>query len=68
MPLERVAVIGAGAWGTALAQAAAIAGREVTLVARDLAVVDEVNTHHSNSAHLGAIQLPRRHRSPAPTS
>jgi len=57
MPLERVAVIGAGAWGTALAQAAAIAGREVTLVARDLAVVDEVNTHHSNSAHLGAQPL-----------
>ena len=27
MPLEHVAVIGAGAWGTALAQAAAIAGR-----------------------------------------
>jgi glycerol-3-phosphate dehydrogenase (NAD(P)+) len=57
MPLERVAVIGAGAWGTALAQAAAIAGREVTLVARDLAVVDEVNTHHRNSVHLGAQPL-----------
>ena len=37
MPLERVAVIGAGAWGTALAQAAAMAGRTVTLVARDAA-------------------------------
>ena len=57
MPLERVAVIGAGAWGTALAQAAAIAGREVTLVARDPAVVDEVNTRHTNSAHLGGQML-----------
>ena len=49
MPLERVAVIGAGAWGTALAQAAALAGRDVTLVARDPAVVDEINTHHTNT-------------------
>jgi len=57
MPLERVAVIGAGAWGTALAQAAAIAGRRVTLVARDPAVVDEVNTRHSNSGHLGSQPL-----------
>lgn len=57
MPLERVAVIGAGAWGTALAQAAAIAGREVTLVARDGAVVAEVNARHTNSAHLGAQVL-----------
>ena len=30
-----VAVIGAGAWGTALASAAARAGRAVTLYARD---------------------------------
>jgi glycerol-3-phosphate dehydrogenase (NAD(P)+) len=57
MPLERVAIIGAGAWGTALAQAAAIAGRDVTLVARHLAVIDEVNTRHTNSAHLGAQLL-----------
>ena len=32
-----VAVIGAGAWGTALAGVAARAGREVTLYARDAA-------------------------------
>jgi glycerol-3-phosphate dehydrogenase (NAD(P)+) len=57
MPLDRVAVIGAGAWGTALAQAAAIAGREVTIVARDRSVVDEINAHHTNSRHLGAQSL-----------
>jgi glycerol-3-phosphate dehydrogenase (NAD(P)+) len=57
MPLEHVAVIGAGAWGTALAQAAAIAGREVTLVARDPAVVEEVNSRHRNSGHLGELDL-----------
>jgi glycerol-3-phosphate dehydrogenase (NAD(P)+) len=57
MPLEHVAVIGAGAWGTALTQAAATAGREVTLVARDAGVVDEVNVRHRNSRHLGAQSL-----------
>jgi glycerol-3-phosphate dehydrogenase (NAD(P)+) len=57
MPLDRVAVIGAGAWGTALAQAAASSGREVTLVARDPAVVDEINTRHTNSAHLKSQPL-----------
>jgi glycerol-3-phosphate dehydrogenase (NAD(P)+) len=62
MPLEHVAVIGAGAWGTALAQAAAIAGRAVTLVARDPAVVDEINAWHINSGHLGAQKLAERIR------
>ena len=57
MPLEHVAVIGAGAWGTALAQAAAMAGRAVTLVARDPAVAGEVNARHTNSGHLGAQML-----------
>lgn len=34
MSLERIAVVGAGAWGTALANAVARAGRSVTLIAR----------------------------------
>lgn len=57
MPLERVAVIGAGAWGTALAQAAAVAGRQVVLVGRDLAVIAEINASHRNSAHLPGQEL-----------
>ena len=57
MPLDRVAVIGGGAWGTALAQAAAIAGREVILVARDALVVEEINSRHTNTAHLPAQEL-----------
>jgi glycerol-3-phosphate dehydrogenase (NAD(P)+) len=60
MPLDTVAVIGAGAWGTALAQAAAIAGRTVTLVGRDPAVIEDVNDQHRNSAHLGAQVLSER--------
>jgi glycerol-3-phosphate dehydrogenase (NAD(P)+) len=53
MALESVCVIGAGAWGTALAQAAIMAGRQVTLVARDAAQVAEINAHHTNSRYLG---------------
>ena len=37
MPLDSIAIIGAGAWGTALATVAARAGRTVTLYARDAA-------------------------------
>jgi glycerol-3-phosphate dehydrogenase (NAD(P)+) len=57
MRLERVAVVGAGAWGTALAQAAAMAGRAVSLVARDRAVIEEVNQRSRNAAYLGDLRL-----------
>jgi len=57
MRLDRVAVIGAGAWGTALAQAAALAGRDVIVVARDAGVADEVNARHTNSQHLAGQVL-----------
>lgn len=60
MPLETVAVIGAGAWGTALAQASAIAGRAVTLVGRDTGVIDEINNRHTNGSHLGPQLLSER--------
>ena len=35
MTIDRIAVVGAGAWGVALANVASRAGRAVTLVARD---------------------------------
>ena len=57
MPLETVSVIGGGAWGTALAQAAAMAGRQVCIVARDAAQVDEINFKHTNNRYLGAQVL-----------
>jgi glycerol-3-phosphate dehydrogenase (NAD(P)+) len=57
MPIERVAVIGAGEWGTALAQAAATAGREVTLIGRDPDVLAEINVAHTNRKHLGLQRL-----------
>jgi len=57
MRLEPGAAIGAGAWGTALAQAAAMAGRGVALVARARAAVEEITRQHRNRASLGEQPL-----------
>ncbi|KQN92510.1 glycerol-3-phosphate dehydrogenase [Sphingomonas sp. Leaf231] len=52
-----IGVIGAGAWGTALAQVAAANGHEVRLWARDPALVDAINATHENAAYLPGIPL-----------
>lgn len=60
MPLERAAIVGAGGWGTALAQAAAAAGLTVRIVARDPAVAEAINSDHRNPKYLGALPLDPR--------
>jgi glycerol-3-phosphate dehydrogenase (NAD(P)+) len=55
--IQRITVIGGGAWGTALAQIAANAGREVLLWAREEEVVESVNSSHENRAFLPGIAL-----------
>ena len=57
--LERIAVVGAGAWGTALANAAARAGRSVTLIARAEAIAAALRTSRQ-SARLAGAQLDER--------
>jgi glycerol-3-phosphate dehydrogenase (NAD(P)+) len=57
--LNRIAVIGAGAWGTALANAAARAGREVILWARDPAAIATLATTRE-SPRLPGIKLNER--------
>jgi glycerol-3-phosphate dehydrogenase (NAD(P)+) len=52
-----VAVLGAGAWGTALAQVAAAAGRRVLIWAREPDVVEAVNSKHENPIFLPGIPL-----------
>jgi glycerol-3-phosphate dehydrogenase (NAD(P)+) len=59
MTLQRIAVVGAGAWGTALANCAARAGRDVTLWARDAAMVAELTTTRENP-RLPGIKLDKR--------
>ena len=53
----RIAVIGGGAWGTALAQVAARGGQDVTLWAREPEVVDSINSVHENRSFLAGVPL-----------
>lgn len=55
--IENIGVVGAGAWGTALAQVAAKAGRRVTLWAREREVADGINARHENATFLAGIAL-----------
>ena len=56
-PLHRIAVVGAGAWGSALASLCSRAGREVLLWGRDPALVETVNARHENPRYLPGIVL-----------
>src|SRR4051794_25860572 len=56
MGFDRIAVLGAGAWGTALANVLARAGRRVTLWARDPAAADTIARTREN-ARLPGIAL-----------
>lgn len=53
---QHISVIGAGAWGTALANAAARAGRDVVLYARDRAAAEMISSTRENPK-LPGIQL-----------
>jgi glycerol-3-phosphate dehydrogenase (NAD(P)+) len=52
------AVMGAGAWGTALAKLLADAGGEVTLWARRSEVADDINSSRLNPGYLPGVHLP----------
>ena len=54
-----IAVLGAGAWGTALAVVLARAGHRVTLCARRAEHLAAMRTARENSAHLPRVKLPR---------
>ncbi|MBG6117911.1 glycerol-3-phosphate dehydrogenase (NAD(P)+) [Sphingobium sp. AEW010] len=53
----KAGVIGAGAWGTALAQLLAADGQAVTLWALETDVVDAINGGHENPLYLPGIKL-----------
>jgi glycerol-3-phosphate dehydrogenase (NAD(P)+) len=53
----KLGVIGGGAWGTALAQVAAIGDRETLLWAIEDDVVDAINQRHENSVFLAGVPL-----------
>lgn len=64
-PPQKIAVLGAGSWGTTFAKvlgdAAIAAGdsqREIVLWGRRQELVDQINLHHKNSRYLAQTELP----------
>ena len=57
MSVDRLAVVGAGSFGTALAQLAAQRGAETLLWARDPQLADAINQDRTNSAYLSGQTL-----------
>lgn len=55
--MSSVGVLGAGAWGTALAQMLASDGRNVLIWAREDGLVDEINSARTNSIYLPSAKL-----------
>ncbi|QAS50770.1 NAD(P)H-dependent glycerol-3-phosphate dehydrogenase [Halobacillus litoralis] len=56
--MGKVAVLGAGSWGTALALVLADNGHEVHLWAHRKSLADEINQSHTNEKYLQGIELP----------
>jgi glycerol-3-phosphate dehydrogenase (NAD(P)+) len=65
MSFSTVGVIGAGAWGTALAQVAARGGHEVVLQAREPEVLASIADRRENTAFLPDVTLDERIRATA---
>ena len=58
MALRRVAVLGAGSWGTALAALIARHGHDTVLWGRDAAAIAAIEDSHENPRYLPGIPLP----------
>jgi glycerol-3-phosphate dehydrogenase (NAD(P)+) len=57
-PTGRIAVIGAGSWGTALAIQFSRSGRSTTLWGRDREAVQAMSASRSNQAYLEGVEFP----------
>jgi glycerol-3-phosphate dehydrogenase (NAD(P)+) len=58
--MNKIGIIGGGAWGTALAQVLSKAGRDVTLWAREPEVADAITKKHENSVFLPGVPLDKK--------
>lgn len=59
---QKIGVIGGGAWGTALAQTLAVAGRDITLWAFENDCVSAINSVRENTLFLPGVKLHQRIR------
>ncbi|MFT4049457.1 MAG: 1-acyl-sn-glycerol-3-phosphate acyltransferase [Solirubrobacterales bacterium] len=57
-PMRRAAVIGSGAWGTAVATLLAKAGMEVELGTREQELADQIERERRNERYLPEVDLP----------
>ena len=55
---NRIGVIGAGAWGTAIAKVLTEAGHKVDIWCYEPEIAEEINTKHANSKYLIGVALP----------
>ncbi len=56
--MSRIAVMGAGSWGTTIAKVIADGGSDVILWSRRAEVAQEINEYHRNGDYLPGIDLP----------
>lgn len=56
-PSKKIGVLGAGSWGTVLADIAANNGSEVFIWSRNANIVNEINTNHTNEKYCGRKKL-----------
>lgn len=56
--MSRIAVFGAGSWGTAFSLVLADAGNDVTMWGRREEVCETINARHENTDYLPGIRLP----------
>ncbi|PHR16545.1 MAG: glycerol-3-phosphate dehydrogenase [Sphingopyxis sp.] len=57
VPVAKIGVIGAGAWGTALAQVLSEGQDQLLLWARETETVDQINSGHENRSFLPGYRL-----------
>ena len=60
--MTKIAVIGAGSWGTTFAKVLADAGNDIMLWARREDITEEINDTHRNGDYLPGINLPHNLR------
>ncbi len=58
MSKQRIGIIGAGSFGTALAKVFYQAGNQVQVWAREAEIVTHINAHHTNPKYLSDLTLP----------